>query len=110
MDAGQGHFNPLETGLGYRFTQGDTIISGLWNRARAEQGIVGSCRLCGGHLTPLPTEERIGTLEWFEARCLLCQHEIASPGGRVLRRSSRHSEQPVEWRETRMARLLAGQE
>lgn len=105
MTDGHERVNPLETGLGWTFTQGDTINVGQWNRARAERGIVGSCRLCGGHLVPQETEPRIVALEWFEARCILCGHEIAAPGGRVLRRSSRHSEQPVEWRENRSARL-----
>lgn len=97
--------NPLESGLGWRMTQGDTINTAAWNRARAERGIIGSCRLCGGHLVPLETDPNVGPLDWYEAECVLCHHPIAAPGGRVLRRSSRHSEQPVEWRETRAARL-----
>jgi hypothetical protein len=99
-------FNALDHGLYRRFVDHDMIETGQWLRARAERTVVGSCRLCGGHLAPmegLPAGS--SHLEWFEARCLLCHHEYASPSGRVLRRSSRHTEMPPGWWEFRQLAL-----
>lgn len=99
-------FNALEHGLFRWVVERVAIDEYQWNRARAESGLVGTCRLCGGHLRPLPTEpEGTSAIAWLEARCVLCGHEIASPGGRVLRRSSRRSEQPPGWWEWRESQL-----
>lgn len=97
-------FNPLDHRLWRRVVDQDMIDINQFNRARAESNFVGTCRLCGGHLAPMPTDQE-GHLEWFEARCVLCGKEVASPGGRTLRRSSRHTEMPVGWWEYRTDRL-----
>ena len=99
-------FNPLDAGVFGRFVAGDHVDSGQWNRARAAGEIVGVCRVCGGYLKALGVYQ-VGRVEWYEARCIDCGHEITAPGGRVLRRSARFTEQPVEWRDSRIARLAA---
>lgn len=66
-----------------------------WANAAASGDIVGTCRACGGYVVPdtPPTYGEEQTVEWFLARCLSCGHEIASPGGRLSRRSG-HSPPP----------------
>lgn len=98
-------FNPMDHGLFRPMVSGDVINTGTWNRARAERKFVGTCRLCGGHLAPLPSEPSGSNIEWCEAQCILCYKAIASPWGRTLRRSSRHTEMPVGWWEHRTQTL-----
>lgn len=91
-------FNALDHGLYRRYIDHDMVDIGQWNRARAEQGIVGTCRECGGHLRTMGSlKEGWSHLEWYEAKCILCGHEFACPSGRTLRRSSRHTELPPGW-------------
>jgi hypothetical protein len=100
-------FSALDHGLYRRYVDHDMVDYGQWNRARAERAVVGTCRLCGGHLAPLETlPPGSSHLEWAEARCLLCGHEYASPSGRTLRRSSRHTEMPNGWWEFRQQSLV----
>jgi hypothetical protein len=103
-------FNALVHRLWTRIVSGDLIEIHAWNRARAEQGFVGTCRLCGGHLRPMPTTEHDSTAHvmWLEATCLLCGKTLVSPNGRTLRRSSRHTEMPTGWWEAR-ERSLRGE-
>lgn len=102
-------FDPSQHGLWRAVVDHDMINTGQWNRARAEAKFVGTCRECGGHLKPLESlEPGASHLEWAEARCVLCGHEVASPSGRVLRRSSRHTQMPVGWWEYRMG-VLSGE-
>jgi hypothetical protein len=109
MDDRPPPFNALHHGLFRRLVDRDEINEAGWLRARAESSLVGTCRLCGGHLQPLETlPDGSSHLKWFEARCVLCHHEVASPAGRVLRRSSRRTEQPPGWWEIREMRLRDG--
>ena len=110
MDDRPPPFNALLHRLWTRVVSSDLIDIHAWNRARAEQGFVGTCRLCGGHLRPMPTTEHDESahVTWFEAACLLCGKTIVSPNGRTLRRSSRSTEQPPGWWEAR-ERALRGE-
>lgn len=103
-------FDPNQHGLWRAVVHQDSLDTGQWNRARAERKFVGTCRLCGGHLKPLPSQEPgVSHIEWLEAECVLCHHPVVSPAGRVLRRSSRHTEMPPGWWDHRM-RALEGAE
>lgn len=96
-------FNVKEHGLWRRVvTQSDEINVGQWNRTRAEDGFVGTCRKCGGHLAPVSVDQgEDGNREWWEASCISCRTTIAAPRGRVLRGSARRSEMPFTWWENR---------
>lgn len=96
--------NALDNGLWRRVIVDDEIDVPAWNRLRAERGLVGTCRLCGGHLSPISVERYAG-VDWYEAICLLCGKEIVAPDGRTLRRSGRHSEMPPGWWEQRVRAL-----
>lgn len=93
--------DPLRARLWSRVTNGDLIDSGQWSRAKAASEFVGECRNCGGYLLP-GSIIQVGRIEWYEARCVACGHEVAAPGGRILRRSARWSEQPANWWEQRI--------
>lgn len=94
-------FDALSHGLWRRVLAGDGMINtAMWNRARAERGFVGTCRECGGHLAPEPVTT-VGQVEWYTAACISCGHEVAAPGARILRGSSRFSEMPPGWWEQR---------
>ncbi len=70
-----------------------SINRSAWSRAGASGEIVGTCRACDGYMAvddPPAYDEP--ALEWFIARCLSCEQEAASPGGRTLRKSGRASE------------------
>ncbi len=102
-------FNPLDHGLFRIVVDHDEVITGQFNRARAERKFVGTCRECGGHLVPLDTLPTGSShIEWSEASCVLCHKEYASPWGKTLRRSSRHTEMPHGWWEHRMGALTEG--
>lgn len=70
-----------------------------WRRAVGSGITVGTCRakvgttICGGHLVALRPYD-VGKLRWYETECLDCQHASVAPGGRVLLKSGRASEQP----------------
>jgi hypothetical protein len=98
------HFNPLDHGLWQRVTTRDGVDAASWEQARRERGYVGTCRVCGGYLVPRPPYW-VGHVEWYEAQCLACGREVVAPGGRRLRRSSRHSEMPPGWWELRAAQM-----
>lgn len=72
---------------------GVRIETRAWNRAVELGELVGECRQCGSKLKPLPTEA-IRHITWYTARCVGCGHEVAAPNGLLVRRSSRHNEQP----------------
>lgn len=99
-------FNPLDHGLYERFLvgkrgDGDLMLNtAAWGRAVASGEHVGSCRRCGNDLVALPTNEH-NKVTWYTGRCLECGWEFASPGGEVLRRSSRHDEMPQGYWEKR---------
>lgn len=90
----------MTEGLWDRFVVDDQVDSRQWLRARATGDLVGDCS-CGGYLAPGEVYHN-GHVEWYEARCITCGREVAAPGGRVLRRSSRHAEQPAGWWEQRI--------
>lgn len=95
-------FNPEAEGLWKRVLEDDGlhIKLGAWNRARAEGSFVGTCRRCGGHLRPEPTDvpgpdDDMSTIaEWLQATCVRCGHEFVAPDGKVLQRSAFHSRMP----------------
>jgi len=97
----QPRFDALAHRLWTRVVDSDLINTFTWNRTRAESGFVGTCRLCGGHLRPEPSDPAVAHVEWLEATCMLCGKTIVSPNGRTLRRSSRHSEMPGGWWDAR---------
>lgn len=106
MNAGH---DPLKTGISKRFVDTMGFLSG-WGRAVERKDIVGSCRQpnCGGLLQPLPTHQAINgdtEIPWYGAECLNCGHEVWSPDGRTLVRSSRRGEQPTGWWDRRMEHL-----
>lgn len=101
-------FNPEDHHLWARYIAADGlhIDTGQWNRARAEQTFVGTCRECGGYLVPEPTDVFPPSpddvcSEWLAARCVTCEHEWVSPDGKVLQRSARHSRMPRTFLRTR---------
>lgn len=110
VDDERPRFDPVEHHLFPRYVHHDEIDTGAWNRARAERAFVGTCRVCGGHLAPLPSDPSGGgsQVEWTEAACILCHKEYASPNGRTLRRSSRRGEMPPGWWEHRETALAEG--
>lgn len=78
-----------------------------WQRALTAREPVGDCVHCDGQLIPVPTHQA-GQITWYGAECNgvdgndnAYKHEIASPEGRVLARSSRQSEMPAGWWERR---------
>ena len=113
-------FDALEHGLWARFTDGDHINHGAWLRARAEGAHVGTCRRCGEYLIALePYEHTNGRVD-YEAHCRReivatmvagkrtvtgCEWTFNAPGGRILRRSSRHDEMPDGYWESRLRGL-----
>ena len=113
-------FDALEHGLWARFTDGDRINHGAWLRVRAEGGFVGTCRRCGDYLVPLAPYEHTDDRVDYEAHCRReivatmvggkrqvegCEWTLSAPGGRMLRRSSRHDEMPTGWWENRLKGL-----
>lgn len=97
----------LSAGLSKRYVDGqDFINEPAWHRANNRRELVGACRQpkCGGLLQPQDTHESNG-ITWYSAACLNCGHEVVSPNGRVLRRSSRRHEMPDGWWDRRMNTL-----
>lgn len=93
----KGH-DPLAAGLWQRVVLGGAVNPAGWAQAEESAEVIGTCRRadCGGYLvvdSPLPYGPT--ALAWYCARCLKCGHEVASPGGRLLRRSGRWSERPT---------------
>lgn len=86
--------DPSQSGLWAALVSGGVIRNGAWENAAATGEVVGNCRACGSYLVPddPPSYGERPALPWFVARCLDCGREVASPGGRVLRRSGRLSE------------------
>lgn len=83
-------------GLFPSVTRGSTVNVDAWRSAERTAGVIGTCRLCGAYLVPDRTRDgEHSRIEWFVARCLGCEQECAAPGGRLLRRSGRASEQPI---------------
>jgi len=97
-------FNPLNEGLYTRYDDGDTINHAAFLRAHAAGDIIGTCRTDGGPLHPVAAYE-LNQVWWYEYECVTCRHTYLAPGGRILHRSSRHSEMtPGAW-EARERRL-----
>lgn len=88
-----------ERGIAARFVDGlDFIIQSTWDEAAQRKQPVGTCRraACGGLMMARPAYRNDNIL-WFEAECDNCGSSIATPDGRVLRRSTRHAEMPGGW-------------
>lgn len=88
--------DPLNAGLASRFTDSTGFIIGpAWTRAHEAREIVGTCRVphCGGLMQAIDTHEE-NRITWYGAECNNCGHEIASPNGTTLARSSRREESP----------------
>ena len=82
--------------LGQRFTDANGFIYPYaWAEAFDSKQVVGRCpvRLCPGLMQALPNHTN-GKEIWYGAMCLDCGHEVASPLGRTLPRSSLHREMP----------------
>lgn len=93
----------------------ETLVPKMrWNELAGIAAIVGSCRECALHgrhgdlvaLAPSAHDHmgEDGEVTWYEARCRACGKEVAAPNGRVMRRSSRHTETPRGWLERRAGR------
>lgn len=72
-----------------------------WNELARLAAVIGTCRKCGAEMYAVESDEHdaageVGQVTWYEARCAR-GHEVASPNGRVLRRSGLHSEMPSKW-------------
>lgn len=102
QQSGTSKFDPTRFGIYQSFrVYGDSVGGGAllntraWNRAVESGEPVGDCRVCGWHIVGCPTEI-VGTVTWYTAVCTNppCRHEVASPNGEILRKSSRHSEMP----------------
>jgi len=88
---------------------GTTVNHHAWMRACATGASVGTCRVCGALLEPCrPDDLGHGRID-YEAQCRNrsvwtrgavagCGQIINAPGGRVLVRSARRSEQPQHWK------------
>jgi hypothetical protein len=109
-------FNPEAEGVWSQFIEDDGLHLKLTacRRARAEGSFVGTCRLCGGYLRLLPSDDPgpdddMSTVaEWYVLHCSDgrapttgdmipgggCGHEYVAPDGKVLQRSARHSRMP----------------
>lgn len=90
--------DPRSAGLWRSVAGPDGINFAAWQRAEEAGDIIGTCRACGGFIvsdSPPPYIDDAVSVTWLYARCLTCQHEVASPGGRVLRRSGRLSQRPT---------------
>lgn len=71
-------------GLYSAMTHAGFIRDDRWKRAAGTGEVIGTCRECGGYLVPDdPPVVETAPVQWFTARCLDCQHEVAAPGGRV---------------------------
>lgn len=88
----------------------DTLVpKRRWSELAAMGAVVGQCRVCNGNLKAIPpsehdTQGEDGQITWYETRCDNCGRETAAPNGRILRRSSLHSEMPSGWLERRQQR------
>lgn len=67
-----------------------------WLRAHAEHRFVGTCRQCGDYLIPDQPHEHPGGRIDYTAACRneSCRWEMSAPGGRVMRHSTKLSDQP----------------
>lgn len=102
-------FDPYRHGVFHRLVVDDRIISVAWNAAAEIGGHVGTCRVCGMAMQARPTTQENG-VTWYTAGCSngSCGREIASPDGRVLRRSSRHGDMPKGFWESRCQKDTKG--
>lgn len=118
------YHDPLKAGLWNRYIDGDRINHAAWLRACASHEFVGTCRQCGSHLAPEQPVENAGRTD-YTAHCIIgvqripvdgdgekkafrtegCGWEMTAAGGRILRRSTRHSEMPGGWWERRTKAL-----
>lgn len=100
----------LVAGLSTRLTDNDgLIVRPAWLRAFDGKELVGSCRqpiarggTCPGYLTVSREPEQFNQVWWYSAACLKCGHEVTSPNGKTLPRSSARSEMPDGGWERRM--------
>lgn len=91
-------FDPTKHGIYRRLLADDgELDSRAWNRAAEGGEHVGTCRGCGSYLLARPTHQA-GPITWYTAVCAPpgCGKEIAAPGARYLRRSSRRSQMPAD--------------
>lgn len=89
----------------------DGLDAGRFRRALATGEVIGTCRVswCEGWMIAIPEPDKAATpIEWFTARCAECGAEVAAPGGRMLRRSSRWDEAPDGYWSRRLKALKKG--
>lgn len=101
------HSQAVIKGIAPRFVDAmDYIIESTWEDAAKRKQPVGGCRhgACGGLLMPRHMYE-VGKVQWFDADCDNCGSTVSSPGGRVLRRSTRRDEMPPGWWDKRMENI-----
>lgn len=86
---------PAGHGLWPRYIVDGAINHAAWLRAIAERAPVGNCRTCGGLLYPNRPEQHSARTD-YTARCVndSCRYELLAPGGRVMRGTTRRSDQP----------------
>ena len=96
------HHEPGQGGLYRHLIADGRIDHNRWMRACAEHGHVGECRHCSSYLRPERPQQHNGRTD-YEAVCIndTCSCSVSAPAGRVLARSTRHSEMPGGWWEHR---------
>lgn len=97
----------LSRGIKRRFIDANgTIVGPAWYRAFEGKDVIGTCRerQCEGLMVALPNQAD-HEFVWYLAECLSCGHQVASPDGRTLTRSSRRYEMPEGAWERRMQYL-----
>lgn len=72
-------------GLWRRYVAAGEVLHAAWLHARSAGEWVGTCRLCGDYLIPLPPDEHAGRID-YEAACRnrQCRYVLLAPGGRVM--------------------------
>jgi hypothetical protein len=77
-------------GLYTAMTYSGFVRADRWKHATATGEVIGTCRECGGYLIPDDVGwTELSPMQWFTASCLDCGHEVAAPGGRVLKHRER---------------------
>jgi len=101
------------TGIAKQFIgHNDRIIESSWNDAADRLWPVGTCRHneCAGKLMARPARRDgnpEGGILWFEASCNVCSGMVVAPNGRVMRKSTAHSDMPKNWLADRNRALAA---
>lgn len=77
--------DPVVHSLWIAYVEGRRINHDAWVRAIHEREFVGTCRMCGDYLQPLPPRKLSPGRVDYEACCrnAECGWEVCAPGGRL---------------------------